>query len=59
MTFEDVCRTALTWPPGLFYITEHRRHWPTVLVRLSRAPPAKVERLLFRQWARPGAEKGW
>jgi len=36
--------------PEIFYITEHYRGWPAVLVRLSKARPNTVEALLFRQW---------
>lgn len=97
MTFEDLCRVALTWPgverstsygtpalkvrgkflarlredgdslvvpgvppeerdmliaadPAVFYVTDHYRDWPMVLVRLSRAAPGTVEGLVQRHW---------
>jgi hypothetical protein len=36
--------------PQVFYITDHYRDWPAVLVRLSRVEPPVVERLLLRRW---------
>ncbi len=36
--------------PEIFYMTEHYRNWPTVLLRLSRADPETVKDLLFRGW---------
>lgn len=36
--------------PKIFYVTDHYRGWPMVLVRLSAASPAAVRQLLFRSW---------
>ena len=36
--------------PEIFWMTEHYRNWPMVLLRLSRADPATVEDLLLRGW---------
>ena len=36
--------------PDTFYVTDHYRHYPYVLVRLSRVHPGTVERLLERRW---------
>jgi hypothetical protein len=36
--------------PDVFYITDHYRDWPYVLVRLSRATPVAIEGLLRRRW---------
>lgn len=36
--------------PEAFYITDHYRGWPTVLVRLSHVEPATLQRLLIQRW---------
>jgi hypothetical protein len=36
--------------PKLFYLTDHYRDYPIVLIRLSKATRATVEPLLRRQW---------
>jgi len=36
--------------PRVFYITEHYRDWPNVLVRLSACPRSVLEPLLRRRW---------
>ena len=36
--------------PDIFYVTDHYRDWPIVLVRLSRAHPDTVRTLLLRYW---------
>lgn len=36
--------------PEMFYVTDHYLGWPTVLIRLSNADAAMVEKLLFRRW---------
>lgn len=36
--------------PDVFYITDHYRGWPAVLVRLSKAHPQTVKTLLLRRW---------
>jgi len=36
--------------PETFYVTDHYRNYPYVLVRLSRAHPGTVERLIERRW---------
>lgn len=36
--------------PEVFYITDHYRGWPMVLVRLSKAHPPQVKALLLRSW---------
>jgi hypothetical protein len=36
--------------PEVFYITDHYRDWPTILVRLSNAHPDTVRSLLLRHW---------
>jgi hypothetical protein len=42
--------------PETFYVTDHYKSYPYVLIRLSRAEAGTVERLLERQW-RAGAPK--
>ena len=36
--------------PETFYVTDHYRSYPYVLVRLSRVHPGTVQRLLERRW---------
>ena len=36
--------------PKVFYVTDHYRDYPMVLIRLSKAKRAMVEPLLRRQW---------
>jgi hypothetical protein len=36
--------------PDVFYITDHYRAWPMMLVRLSKAHPKQVRSLLLRSW---------
>ncbi len=36
--------------PDVYYITDHYRGWPIVLVRLSRSDPETVAALLLREW---------
>jgi hypothetical protein len=36
--------------PETFYVTDHYRNYPYVLVRLSRVHPGTVQRLLERRW---------
>jgi hypothetical protein len=36
--------------PDVFYITDHYKSWPMVLLRLSRAHPDQVKALLLRSW---------
>lgn len=36
--------------PDVFYITEHYRGWPIVLIRLSNTDADTVEPFLMRQW---------
>jgi hypothetical protein len=36
--------------PEVFYITDHYRNWPTVLIRLSKAQRGTVESFLLRYW---------
>jgi hypothetical protein len=36
--------------PQIFYITDHYKCWPMVLVRLSKAHSAQVKSLLLRSW---------
>jgi hypothetical protein len=36
--------------PKVFYLTDHYRAYPIVLLRLSRAKHADIEPLLKRQW---------
>lgn len=36
--------------PETFFITDHYRGHPTVLIRLAKADPAQVEDLLVRSW---------
>lgn len=42
--------------PETFYLTDHYRNYPYVLVRLSQVHPGTVERLIERHW-RAGAPK--
>ena len=36
--------------PKVFYVTDHYRDYPMVLIRLSKATRAIVEPLMLRQW---------
>jgi hypothetical protein len=36
--------------PQIFYITDHYKGWPMVLLRLSKAHPDQVKALLLRSW---------
>lgn len=36
--------------PDIFYITDHYKGWPMVLMRLSKAHPDQVKALLLRSW---------
>lgn len=36
--------------PDVYYVTDHYRGWPIVLVRLSRADSVAVASLLLREW---------
>lgn len=36
--------------PEIFYITDHYKGWPMVLMRLSKAHPDQVKALLLRSW---------
>lgn len=36
--------------PETFFITDHYRAWPAMLVRLSRVAPGTLERLLRQTW---------
>lgn len=36
--------------PGTFHFTDHFKNYPYVLVRLARAHPGTVERMILRQW---------
>ena len=36
--------------PEIFYITDHYKGWPMVLLRLSKARPDQVKALLWRSW---------
>lgn len=36
--------------PSIFYITDHYKGWPMVLLRLSKARPDQVKALLLRSW---------
>lgn len=36
--------------PHVFYVTDHYKGYPMVLVRLSKAHPKQVKPLLFRSW---------
>jgi hypothetical protein len=36
--------------PEAFYLTDHYRPWPSVLVRLSAVEPATLQRLLVQHW---------
>src|SRR5690349_6531680 len=36
--------------PDFFYITDHYKGWPMVLMRLSNAHPDQVKALLLRSW---------
>ncbi|MBO9706837.1 MAG: MmcQ/YjbR family DNA-binding protein [Caulobacter sp.] len=43
--------------PETFYVTDHYRNYPMVLVRLSKVAPGVVERLLERQWRASAPKK--
>ncbi|MBN8956032.1 MAG: MmcQ/YjbR family DNA-binding protein [Rhizobiales bacterium] len=43
--------------PDVFYITDHYRDWPMVLVRLSKAPAPVVKALLLRSWRETAPKK--
>lgn len=36
--------------PQAFYVTDHYRDWPIVLIRLPKARKQTVEALLLQQW---------
>jgi len=36
--------------PDIYYLTDHYRPWPSVLIRLPVADPKAVEAFLFRRW---------
>ena len=36
--------------PDIFYVTDHYKGWPMVLMRLSQAHPDQVKALLLRSW---------
>ena len=36
--------------PETFYITDHYRDWPLVLIRLERVDPVELEELLIEAW---------
>lgn len=44
--------------PETFFVTDHFRNYPYVLIRLSRVAPGTVERFLERRW-RATAPKRW
>lgn len=43
--------------PATFYVTDHFRNYPYVLVRLSQVHPGTVERLIERQWRATASKK--
>ena len=43
--------------PETFYVTDHYRGYPYVLIRLSRADPGTVTRLLERRWRETAPKK--
>ena len=48
--------------PETFYVTDHYRGYPYVLIRLSRADPGTVTRLLERRWRETASKtllKAW
>lgn len=36
--------------PDIFFVTDHYRDWPAVLVHLSKAEPDMIKGLLFHRW---------
>lgn len=43
--------------PETFYVTDHFRNYPYVLVRLSQVHPGTVDRLIERQWRATAPKK--
>jgi hypothetical protein len=43
--------------PETFYLTDHYRNYPYVLVRLAHVDPGTVERLIERQWRKTAPKK--
>jgi len=43
--------------PDAFYITDHYRNWPSVLVRLSKVEPGTLKRLLLQYWREAAPKK--
>lgn len=43
--------------PDAFYITDHYRAWPSVLVRLSKVEPGTLKRLLLQYWREVAPKK--
>jgi hypothetical protein len=40
----------LEMEPGIFFLTDHYRPYPAILVRLAKAPPGLVAQVLDRAW---------
>ena len=49
MTFDER-EMLIEAEPETFYVTDHYRGYPYVLIRLSRAHPGTVERFLKQRW---------
>jgi hypothetical protein len=43
--------------PGTFFITEHYRGYPTVLIRLARVPPTDLQEVLEEAWRRSAPKR--
>jgi hypothetical protein len=43
--------------PETFYITEHYRHSPMILVRLAKVDPAELRRLFEQAWRREAPKR--
>jgi hypothetical protein len=43
--------------PQTFYVTDHYRPWPTMLVRLGSVDPGTLKRLLVQTWREAAAKK--
>jgi hypothetical protein len=43
--------------PGVFFLTDHYRGWPGILVRLSRVRPQEMRELIEQSWRRLAPKK--
>ena len=53
----DEAEMLIEAEPDTFYLTDHYRNYPYVLVRLSLVHPGTVERLIERRWRATAPKK--